>query len=720
MGCGRGAHCIRESELVLCRGGTARRSHVRMVVLPSGRSAGGWRIESQDLEAVAAARRTPDTLMLLRTRLMLVFALASGVLLSAVFGAIATWQYAEQARFNQLVLDTQQIGWTRFEATTLERLRAASITIAGNPGLVPALARDDVDTVRALSNRDMGAIKVDVFDESGKIIYTSSAALEQELQLDVTGIQRVLGTGREVAGLMPTGAGAFSLITAVPVRRGGEVIGGVTLGLPVEPGLKELSQGLGRLVALVNLRGHAVTGNGAALYNSMDPDLVLRRSGATEAAYRGREYRIATTPALGHDGRQVAAFVTLQDVSLEGERERDWLFGSAGVALVLVAAILVGLFTHLRQSFVPLARAVEVLTALSRGDTAVRLDAQQLDESGQIAAGIERLRGEMLNLRILREERQRERWRQETLIRDELRELAGMLEGEDRQEILSDLETALADQHGVEGGSNQLAVLAFVLGRLAARIRDQQQRLRKLIDDLNDALRTKEAFAALQQELEIARRMQLSVLPQHFPPRTDVSLATFILPAKEVGGDFYDYFLLEDGRLGIVIADVSGKGVPAAFFMAICRTLLKASARFVDSPAETLARVNAVLAAENEEMMFVTVFYGVLDPASGRFVYANGGHNPPALRSNGGVRLLARQQGMAPCRLGGRPLLTGRVVSGRRRLPVLVHRRLHGGTGPAGAGCSAKRRWWRHWPTLLRTPRSRPTRLGWWRSWRVS
>ncbi len=277
----------------------------------------------------------------------------------------------------------------------------------------------------------------------------------------------------------------------------------------------------------------------------------------------------------------------------------------------------------------------------------MRLDAQQLDESGQIAAGIERLRGEMLNLRILREERQRERWRQETLIRDELRELAGMLEGDDRQEILSDLETALADQQGVEGGSNQLAVLAFVLGRLAARIRDQQQRLRKLIDDLNDALRTKEAFAALQQELEIARRMQLSVLPRHFPPRTDISLATFILPAKEVGGDFYDYFLLEDGRLGVVIADVSGKGVPAAFFMGICRTLLKASARFVDSPAETLARVNAVLAAENEEMMFVTLFYGVLDPASGRFVYANGGHNPPALRSRDGVRLLAQPGGMA-------------------------------------------------------------------------
>jgi sigma-B regulation protein RsbU (phosphoserine phosphatase) len=254
----------------------------------------------------------------------------------------------------------------------------------------------------------------------------------------------------------------------------------------------------------------------------------------------------------------------------------------------------------------------------------------------------------MINLQVLREERQRERIRQVAIIREELRGLAGTLDENSRDEILSDLRAALPEDQADDGSAgHQLGVLAFVLSRLSARVRDQQQRLRKLIDELNEALRAKQAFVALQQELEIARRMQLSVLPRFFPQRPDVSIASFILPAKEVGGDFYDYFLLEDGRIGVVIADVSGKGVPAAFFMAICRTLLKVSARFVDSPGAALARVNDLLAAENEEMMFVTLFYGVLDPASGHFVYANGGHNPPALRSAGEVTLLRQPGGMA-------------------------------------------------------------------------
>ncbi|MEJ0035268.1 MAG: SpoIIE family protein phosphatase [Gammaproteobacteria bacterium] len=585
--------------------------------------------------------------MLLRTRLTLVFALAAGVLLTVFIGAVVAWRYAEQGRFRELVLDTQQIGWNRIEAATLERLRLAAVDLASDPALLRALAGRDVDTVPTLTDHGLGDAAVGVFDAVGRAVYTSADALEQELPLDASGVQRVLREGREVTGLMPTGSEAFSFVAAVPVRRRGTVIGGVTLSLPVGPGLEELSQGMGRAVALVDLRGRAVSGNGAALYNLLEPELLLRRSGTTQAAHLGRDYRIATIAAPGHDGRQVGAFVTLQDVSLEVRRERYWLLGTSSISLLLVAAVLARLFTHLRRSFGSLARAVEVLTALSRGETSVRLDAHELDESGQIAAGVERLRGEMLNLQILREERQRERWRQEVLIRDELRALAGTLEGADRDEILADLATALAGEDGVEEGTNQLGVLAFVLGRLAARIRGQQERLRGLIGDLQDALRTREAFVALQQELEIARRMQLSVLPRHFPERADLSLATFILPAKEVGGDFYDYFTLGDGRLGILIADVSGKGVPAAFFMAICQTLLKASARFVDSPAGTLARVNAVLSAENDEMMFVTVFYGVLDPGTGRLVYASGGHNPPALRTRSGAKLLAQPGGMA-------------------------------------------------------------------------
>jgi len=121
-----------------------------------------------------------------------------------------------------------------------------------------------------------------------------------------------------------------------------------------------------------------------------------------------------------------------------------------------------------------------------------------------------------------------------------------------------------------------------------------------------------------------------------------VAVAGLMRAAEEVGGDFYDFFRLADGRLAVAIADVSGKGVPAAIFMAVTRTLLRATAALEPEPAQCLARVNAALAEANEQLLFVTMVYGVLDPTTGRFAYANAGHNPPALvpAAGGKPRLL--------------------------------------------------------------------------------
>ena len=99
--------------------------------------------------------------------------------------------------------------------------------------------------------------------------------------------------------------------------------------------------------------------------------------------------------------------------------------------------------------------------------------------------------------------------------------------------------------------------------------------------------------------------------------------------ARDVGGDFYDFFDLPDGRFGVVIADVSGKGMGAALFMAVACTVIRSTARLVADPGECLSRANAVLAANNAASLFVTVFYGVVCPATGTLIYANGGHNPP-------------------------------------------------------------------------------------------
>ncbi|HLA73543.1 MAG TPA: SpoIIE family protein phosphatase [Steroidobacteraceae bacterium] len=585
--------------------------------------------------------------MSLRTRILMVVAFASSILVLTLVVVVTVWQNAERDRFNGLILDTQKMAWQKFEATALDRVAVAADALAAKPALVRALSARNPAAIREAFGAALDGLRVDVFDDNGMLVYTSSLAFTQELQLDVAGVQRVLGSEPHVSGVELTASDGFSFVAAAPVRVANAVIGGVVVGTPVAGALDELSDGLARPVVLTDLRGHGVTGNGEGVFNRLDPEVALRRPDIRDYSYSNAHYRFATTLVAGADGRQVGSLVTLQEISAERAGQLRWMLGIIGAAVVTIAAILGTLFVHLRRTFEPLSHAVGVLTALSRGDTSVRLDAEHRDETGQIADGIARLRGELLNLEVLKEERRRERWRQESIIRDELSELAGTLDEEARQEILADLVTVLAEDEGSADDSNQLSTVAFVLGRLSERIRDQHGRLHELISELQEALKTKQAFVALQQELEIARRMQLSVLPRQFPPREDVSVASFILPAREVGGDFYDYFVLDDGRIGVVVADVSGKGVPAAFFMAICRTLLKVSARFVDSPAETLKRVNSLLVAENEEMMFVTLFYGVLDPATGRFVYATGGHNPPVLRAGNEVRMLSSLGGMA-------------------------------------------------------------------------
>lgn len=168
------------------------------------------------------------------------------------------------------------------------------------------------------------------------------------------------------------------------------------------------------------------------------------------------------------------------------------------------------------------------------------------------------------------------------------------------------------------------------------------QRIRSVFRENTEA-------AALRQELSIAARMQASILPTEFPG-ADAPLAIWgaATPAREVGGDFFDFFDLPDGRIAVVIADVSGKGVPAALFMVLSRTLTRAAAPDGGGPAACVAKVNRLLAAENPETMFVTLFYGVIDPQTGEMTYANAGHNAPYLiDARGEVRELAPAGGPA-------------------------------------------------------------------------
>jgi len=156
--------------------------------------------------------------------------------------------------------------------------------------------------------------------------------------------------------------------------------------------------------------------------------------------------------------------------------------------------------------------------------------------------------------------------------------------------------------------------------------------LKQNIEDLRRTTAEKERYT---KELEIAKEIQLSFLPESIPKIPGYDLAAVTIPAMEIGGDLYDFIELERGHWGLVIADVSGKSVSAALYMALCRTLLHAAGSEHPDPTPAVQWVNRMLFDDGRSGMFITVFYGVLDPVRGTVAYVNAGHNPPlVLRKN--------------------------------------------------------------------------------------
>ena len=158
------------------------------------------------------------------------------------------------------------------------------------------------------------------------------------------------------------------------------------------------------------------------------------------------------------------------------------------------------------------------------------------------------------------------------------------------------------------------------------------------VDRVRHAASEHRVLSSLRSELHSANLLQQSILPQEFPcegGQFSYEVFARMVPAKSVGGDFYDFFHIDESRLGVVIGDVSGKGMPAAIYMAVARTLVKAWGLTAIPPDECLTRVNRALCDEGKRHVFVTIFYGVLDTVTGHLEFANGGHNPPVHFGNG-------------------------------------------------------------------------------------
>ena len=196
-----------------------------------------------------------------------------------------------------------------------------------------------------------------------------------------------------------------------------------------------------------------------------------------------------------------------------------------------------------------------------------------------------------------------------------------------------------------------------LLGGLSAHITVALERAR-LIEAYVEKERMEEA-------LKLAHDIQMSMLPKIFPPfpeRHEFDIFAAIAPAKEVGGDLYDFFFIDDDHLCFAIGDVSGKGVPASLFMAVTKTLFKATAGNGGAPGEILARLNAEICRDNESCMFVTLFCAILNIRTGQVDYSNGGHNLPYYLHHSGVTPLENLGGRALGVVEQSPYMSGRMI----------------------------------------------------------
>lgn len=217
--------------------------------------------------------------------------------------------------------------------------------------------------------------------------------------------------------------------------------------------------------------------------------------------------------------------------------------------------------------------------------------------------------------------------------------LLNELQGMERSDLRTVIVSAYGDMENIRTAMNRGAY-DFVTKPID--FKDLETTIEKTLSEIEKFLRSREMeeqLEALNHDLDMAARIQQKILHQEFPVFPDderFDIFANMIAAKHVGGDFYDFFKFDDDHLAFFIGDVAGKGMPAAIYMAVCRTMLKAIGSEVADPAECIEKVNNMLIPESDISTFVTVFYGMLDLKSGELSYCNGGHNLPYIQTKDG------------------------------------------------------------------------------------
>lgn len=607
--------------------------------------------------------------MLLRFRLSLLVLFAFAVVCAGL--VLASFQREELVRqqFSEAALLDRSTVFQQIQRQLINHMEDSAWRLQADNALAHGIGDADREAIRRraaeLAKRlreEDGVHRFDVLLADGSLAYSSRPGVLQSSLIADSVTREAVAAGIRLRGVGNDRQRNIALVLGVPVSSGGQWVGMGVFATDIRVAVEEMERVTQATVVLVNRRGRLLEGAAEALWRDLRAETDLGELDSIQTIEANdRVYSAVVLPQTASVGSLVARVVSIQDVTERALREQYVSRITVVAAVVFLVIVLVGLNFYIFRAFIPLNEGVSVLNALSRGDLRAQIEhTGGRDEVGRIASAVNLFRTSLVAFHSFRRSRERQRQRQERFIRRQLSHLAETLDHEERTEVLAEMERlenqvrrvrvddteALSLENAIGGAaaarreeSDSLAMTATAFKNLSDRVQVQNQSLR-------DALAAKNAFIALQRELDIAARVQLSLVPSEALPSPVFEIAGTMRPAKEVGGDFYDFFRLDSNRVGVVIADVSGKGVPSALFMVMVRTLMQSTAHHLERPGEVLARVNDFLEDNNSEELFVTVFYGVLEEDSGRFTFANGGHDPPIISDRNGTRELETTGGI--------------------------------------------------------------------------
>ena len=612
--------------------------------------------------------------MLLRTRLSLLGILA--IILVCFFILFASLEREKliKAQYSKELIADQSNLWRKITDEFIDQMEDIAWIVQENQELLSALENNDVQTIRRIGQQAIAQLqnqyvvdRLDILNREGNLIYSSHTSFFQSPIISEEIAREALGQNRGIRGIGNDKQRNTALVFGLPLSTNiGSVVGMFVYALDIIEPLVEMEKLNNSDIMVLNRRGRLLLTHKQEIWEQYGESIDLNELNSLQTISKDdRYFSVTVIPQVAELGSLVARFVNVEEVTDQVIEQRNISRLTVLFIAVFTLVSIFLLYVYMRFAFAPLAEGVKVLESLTKGDL-MRFTEMKAgkDEVGQIGNAVNVFRSGMVTLNRYRRSRDRQRARQERFIFREMTNLADTLDGDDQIAVIQELDSiakridssSVGDTSddamtGVDltsdefdartfHGSDSLVLMATAFHTMSDRVQDQHRRLR-------EALETKQAFTALRKELDIATRVQLSILPQKSEKTKTFEIVGGMWPAKEVGGDFFDYFRIDDDHFGIAVADVSGKGVPAALFAVMASTTLRGIAPHVGSPGAILEDVNNFLEEHNDENLFITFFYGVLHEPTGRFTYANGGHNAPVIiDENGAVNLLDLTGGM--------------------------------------------------------------------------